>query len=400
MKLNGVDVERVAAQTKPVEVEVDEQNGNERTFKRIVEKRIKTLKELVAACEIDTDEWEIYRWKCGVWQTGMKPPAINLGGKWKRLSDHPIYSQQFVVQAWMKRKVNVIAAKNEIESLRKKAAHYIAPRYSHPSKSALFHEPLLAEFSLLDHHFGALIWGKETGGADYDSKIAKECYEDALTHLIAGVKDYKPERALIVFGSDQQNIDNRIGATEKGTRQDSDSRYQKVFETSRDVSIWAVDALTTLAARVDVCIVSGNHDYLASWHLGDSLAAWYRLHPNVHINNEPTHRKYVEYGNVLLMFTHGGSKLETYAQVMAAENPIAWGRTQWREVHTGDKHHFETLETKGAIVRILPSLRPPDAWSSENNYIGNIRAAEAFVWDYNRGLVGTSVYSILGTGNE
>lgn len=369
-------------------IESDERNGDERELKKVVTKRIKTLRELAEVCEIDTSEWEIFRWKCGAWQTGMK----------SQNSDTAFYSEQYVVMAWMRLKRTVIAANNELNELRKKAGDY-APHYPALEPRASRKSGNLAEFSLYDHHFGALIWGKETGGDDYDNTIATKNWETALTSLVSRVDGHKPEKALLVLGNDQQNADNRAGTTERGTPQNMDSRYQKVFSISRDASIWAVDALLGKYGAVDVVVVAGNHDPLSAWHLGDSLTSWYRNCPAVKINNSPVFRKYYQHGVNMLLFTHGhGGKLEDYSKTMAAEQPAMWGSTKWREAHTGDKHHRRLLEFPGATVRILPSLRPPCAWSSENHYVGTIRAAEAYVWNRNEGLVGTGVFSILGKG--
>ena len=98
----------------------------------------------------------------------------------------------------------------------------------------------------------------------------------------------------------------------------------------------------------------------------------------------------------MLGFTHGNKgKLEDYDRTMAAEQPIMWGETAFREMHTGDKHRRFVVELKGATVRILPSLRPPCSWSAENHFIGAVRAAEAFVWNKDEGLIGSAFYSIL-----
>ena len=395
----GVGVGTVSAigneATSAFSPEEDERNGNERTVKKIVYKRIKTLKELAEVCEIDTTEWEIYKWKCTAWQTGMKPPTVGKTPVWERKSDKPIYSQQFSVSAWMRLKTNVIAAKNEIEILRKESLKY-APKYvpfAHKHQSLSGN---MLEISLYDHHFGALIWGKETGSADYDSKIAKECWEKALSALVARTQGTKFDRVLFVLGNDQQNIDNRAGTTEAGTPQHSDGRYQKMFAVSRDASRWAIDQLSTVAPNVDVVIVPGNHDYLSAFHLGDTLQSWYHRAPNVKIDNTPAFRKYYQYGRTMLGFTHGNKgKLEDYDRTMAAEQPIMWGETAFREMHTGDKHRRFVVELKGATVRILPSLRPPCSWSAENHFIGAVRAAEAFVWNKDEGLIGSAFYSIL-----
>lgn len=393
-----------SAQSKPEFIESDERNGDERTVNKVVNQRIKTLAELAEVCEINTDEWEIYRWKCGAWQTGMKPPAVGCGGAtsdkcdeghhpWHRDSDEPIYSQQFVVQAWMRLKKVLIAARSELDALRAKALEH-TPQYPKPLKRTSG-SGILAEYSLSDHHFGALIWGQETGGDDYDTRLARIVWEQALSYLIQRSDGFQPDEAMLVLGNDQQNADNRGGTTERGTPQTMDSRYQKVFSVSRDASIWAIDTLLSKYKKVRVVMVPGNHDPLSTWHLGDSLISWYRQCNRVTIDNRPLFRKYCEYGVNMLLFVHGhGGKLEDYGKTMAAEQAEMWGRTKWREAHTGDKHHRRVIELSGATVRILPSLRPPDAWSSENNHVGSIRAAEAYLWSETEGLIGTSVFSV------
>ena len=381
--------------TKPVEVESDERNGDERTVKKVVDRKVKTLKELAAVCEIDLSEWEIYRWKCGVWYTGTTPRATGKSQNWSRPSAEIVYAEQFMVTAWMRIKRNVVRAKNEIDELRKKAIDHIPAPAIICSKDDK--EELLSEYSITDHHIGALAWKEETGGPNYDLKTSIKDYRDALTGLVSRLSPYHCHRSLIVLGNDQQNIDNRSGTTEHGTPQNTDSRYQKVFGASRDVSIWAVESLLSVSAKVDVIIVSGNHDALAAWHLGDSLRSWFRSVKEVNVDNRPLFRKYFQFGTNMLMFTHGNTgKLEAYGATMAAEAPEMWGKTLWREAHTGDKHHRHLVELKGATVRILPSLRPPDAWTSEHQYVGSLRAAEAYVWHKSLGLVGTATYSILG----
>lgn len=382
---------------KTIKAESDEVNGDKRVLTRVVRERIKTLKDLVRVCEIDTSEWEVERYVVNKWE-GFSVPRTTRStgtGKWVRPSAEPKITELFQVKAWMKLRRAMVAALEEIEGLRKKADAFspIYPALKLESRSASGN---LVEFSITDHHFGALIWGKETGGADYDSRIAKECYEKALTALLERTQPHAADEALVVLGNDQQNSDNRANTTEHGTPQDSDSRYQRVFSVSRDASIWAIEALLGIAAKVSVVVVPGNHDYLSSWHLGDTLQSWFRRCDRVKVDNSPSPRKYREHGVCMLMYTHGNAgKLEQYPATMAAEQPEMWGRTRWREAHTGDKHHRRVIECRGATVRILPSLRPPDAWSSEHHFVGSVRAAEAFVWNAEEGLIGTAAYSVL-----
>jgi len=346
--------------------------------------RIHTLEQLLEFCKVDLLVWEVERFICNKWEMGYKDKAGVPGVE-------PLYQ----IKAFLRRKKNIQRAVNEIEELRKKAEAF-APEYPKLPGVIQSGNNIAVEYALYDHHFGALIWGRETGHEDYDNNIAIRGWEGALGDLRARTSGFGAKRAVLVLGNDQQNADNRAGTTEHGTPQNMDSRYQKVFGISRDASIWAIDALLGEHGAVDVIMVPGNHDMLATWHLGDSLTAWYRRQPNVKVWNEPTLRKYYEYGANMLLFTHGNtSKLEKYGATMAAEKPEMWGRTKWREAHTGDKHQRRLIELPGATVRILPSLRPPCAWSSEQHYVGSIRAAEAYVWSKTEGLVGTAVHSIL-----
>jgi DNA repair exonuclease SbcCD nuclease subunit len=135
-------------------------------------------------------------------------------------------------------------------------------------------------------------------------------------------------------------------------------------------------------------MVSGNHDDLSVWHLGDSLECYFSRYSDVEIFNEPTTRKYHEFGNVLLCFTHGDKgKRADYPLLMAAERPEMFGRTKFREIHTGHTHQTKTEEMHGIRVRTIPSLSPADAWHAENGYVGNQRNAEAYLWNRDEGLV-------------
>lgn len=343
-----------------------------------------TLDQLVEHCKIDLKIWQVERFVCNKWAVGAKD---NEG----IVRVTPL----FQVKAWLKKKHDVAHALAEMALLKKEAFNY-SPKFTGFKPRPTSKSGTMVEFAIYDHHFGALIWGKETGGADWDSKIALAAWKAALTSLVEKVRGYKPEKALLVLGNDQQNADNRDGSTTKLTPQAMDSRYQKVYGVSKEASRWAIDKLLAEYGSVHVVMVSGNHDSLATWHLGDHLQTWYHNCKGVTIDNSIPFRKWFEYGTVMIMFTHGNAgKLLDYDRIMASERPEMWGRCRWREAHTGDKHQRRVIETKGATIRILPSLRPPCAWSAENHHIGSMRAAEALVWSKTEGLIGTASYSIL-----
>lgn len=350
--------------------------------------RICTLEQLIEHCQIDLNIWTVKRFQANKYEMGAKDSK----------TDKLVVQPLFQIKAFLERRLDVEEANRIIERLRLKAESH-APEYPAiivpKSKSGN-----VVEISPVDVHFGAQIWGQETGSDDYDLKIAERDYKTAFSSLIGRTDSYRPEKALLVFGHDQHNADNRQGSTEALTPQNNDGRYQKVSDISQDCTIWAIDACLQHYGKVEIVMVPGNHDPLSTWHLGRVLKAWYRKVPQVTIDNSPNMKKYWEHGVNMLLLTHGNKgKLENYDKTMAAERPRMWGRTKWREAHTGDKHHRRTIELPGATVRILPSLRPSCAWSAENHFKA-IRAAEAYVWSANEGLIGQATHSILQKDDE
>lgn len=284
----------------------------------------------------------------------------------------------------------------EIEALKKIAKESISTVHDASLRIARSKELTgnMLEVNLPDAHFGKLAWPQETGGAPYDSKITQATYAAAIDVLIQRTAVYKYDSVLYVVGNDILNANNADSETAKGTVVSSDGRYQKTFWKARNTVIETVKKLLKIAP-VTVMAIYGNHDTLSSWHLADSIECYFHDNPDVTVQNDPTYRKYFEYGKNMLMFTHGDKgKRDDYPLLMASEQPAMFGRTQFREVHCGHTHETKMEEYHGVRVRILPALCPADSWHSENGYVGNLRNAEAYIWNKNEGLIGTAIYNV------
>ena len=300
----------------------------------------------------------------------------------------------FQVKCWLRKKVEVAAAKAEIKALIEDAKCY-APIYL-PIKHNRVSSGITVELSIPDLHLGKLAWGKETGGKDWDSKIARDTFFRAFEHLLRGVSGYNPDKFWFIVGNDFYNADNKSGLTTKGTPQSTDTRYPKMFRTGRQLIVDATDNLVQ-TANTDLIIVPGNHDELSCFHLGENLEIWYSRNQNVFVDNAPTLRKYRKHGCVGLMWTHGNhEKHDKLPLLMATEQRKMWGETRFNEIHIGHYHGTKVDEINGVRVRRLPSLCTADEWHSRMGFCGNLQSAEAFVWDAERGLVGTAVYNEPG----
>jgi hypothetical protein len=252
---------------------------------------------------------------------------------------------------------------------------------------------ILLEIATPDLHVGKLAHSIETGGRPYDVKIAIATFERALEALVARTAIYNVEEILLVAGNDLFNSDSPENETTAGTAISCDGRFHKTFHHVRNMMVKAVERLRQIA-KVHVLIVPGNHDRLTAYHLGDSLECYFHADPQVRVTNTPAVRKYVEWGKCLIGFCHGDEGRRTeYAQLMAVENPQAWGRTEYREIHTGHYHKQQLEEFHGVRVRILSALCPADDWHAAQGYIGAVRQAEAFVWSKAEGLLAQVYYN-------
>ena len=93
--------------------------------------------------------------------------------------------------------------------------------------------------------------------------------------------------------------------------------------------------------------------------------------------------------NTFIGYHHGNCKIDDLPLLFATSPSFSmlFGFAKYREVHTGDKHHYMAKETKGVRIQQMPSLSGTDRWHSDSNYVHSIRAALALVYDKEMGKV-------------
>lgn len=336
--------------------------------------RIHTLDELLEYAKVDLSIWSVERWVSNKWEVGAK----NDKG---RLVVEPL----FQVKAVLVRRNDMVAIKEEIAALKEDAKRY-APVPKPCARGGKTSGNML-ELMLPDLHAGKLCWSKETGYTDYDTAIAVSTYRNAVDALIDRASGYKFDKIVLGVGNDLLQSDNIQGTTYSGTKVDTDTRFHKTYRVVREMLTETVEKLR-LFAPVDIKLVPGNHDTLSTFTLGDSLECRFHNYADVVVDNSPSMHKTVEWGNTFLVLTHGHQGKQTdYAAWMASQYPKEFGRTKFREVHVGHKHKASLDEKFGVRVRTLSSLTPPDAWHANQNFIGNLRVAEALVFNKDEGLV-------------
>lgn len=342
---------------------------------------VSTLEMLIKEAKIDQRLWSIDRHVVNKWDVTTKEGKTY---------------QNWQIKAWLNKRIEVEQA-IDFESMYKDMLSSHKPIKYAPHKYVKKKENNLLEINIFDLHLGKLCWGEEVNN-NYDTKIAIKRFKYALETLVGRAGGYDFERIVFPVGNDFFNSDGHLNTTTLGTMQDDDSRWQKTFRTGWKLLVWGIDFLSQYAP-VDVLVIPANHDFTKSFFLGETLSAWYRNSKDVNINNGPNPRKYYEYGNTLIGYTHGDKeKPEALRSLMAHEAKDAWARTAYKEFHLGHQHRkiaFNqvvksslTHEELGMVVRYMSSLAGTDAWHHSMGFLGPVRAAEGFLWNKESGLVG------------
>lgn len=356
---------------------------------------VNDLDDLLRICNIDIERHRIKKHKVKSSQTPMKlKEEID-----RDENDNPIYQdrpvkvQAFHVSAEMEEKVPERGIEQAFDRFVEKASQH-TPRYNNVQSLQPKQGSKFAEISIYDLHVGKLTWKGETG-ANYDTKIALNRFKESFLNLAERSLSDGCDELVIPIGNDLINIDTPEGNTKNGTPQDIDSRWQYMIDKTEGAFIDVIDWVAE-NANVHLMYVPGNHDEQYSYFITKYLYAWYRNHSNVTIDKSPTLTKYYENGVNLIAYNHFKDiKPKAMPQHMATSVPEKWARCWYREAHGG---HFHTRKTKGVSVdtfggetdgvmyRVLPSLCEEDAWHTRKGYTGNIKAAQALVYDKQKGF--------------
>ena len=360
--------------------------GDEAEVSKYVKSPVKSLEDLIEQCDIDTETWQVNTWEC-------KTTTVNIKGDDGKVEKE----QKFWVGAKLKRRL----LDKDLELQKKELLSFVketSPVVKEFNKTFSKDKNLLLEISLPDVHFGKLAWAEESG-EDYDLKIAKARFEEAIDSLLSRSPLQNVERILFPIGNDMINVDSRRNMTTAGTPQDSDSRFRKLLSSVKDILINSINKLSKIAP-VDVIVVSGNHDYDTMFTLGMVLEGYFHNNKNVSIDNTAKQRKYYRYHNSGIMFTHGNEeKHSDLGLIFATEQPVLWASCLYREAQLGHFHknkktnYVSVDEYQGFQINILPSLSGSDFWHASKGYMG-LKQAKAFLYGKEEGKIAEINYTV------
>lgn len=336
----------------------------ELSFKSQVE--IHDLDELIKESKIDTNKWEITKYVQNYWGNGENP-------HWQ-------------VKAWLSKKKGDYGLKEFskfLENWKVKEIDEYETREHYPHKQLVDIELNIADFHLAKRSFQ----GDTLESKEFD-------YYRAVSDLVGKVKsNYEINKIVFPIGNDMFHSDNYQNNTTAGTPQDVTAWYDEEYEKGFEILANSINFLITQAIEVEVILVQGNHDTTKGFYVAHALEVFFKEYKNVKFQRHHSRIKHTIVGNTFIGYHHGNKcNLDSLPILFATspESALDFGKVKYREIHTGDKHHYLAKEITGSGVRIqqVPSLSGHDRYHVDNGFINQIRAALVFIYHPIQGKIG------------
>lgn len=257
---------------------------------------------------------------------------------------------------------------------------YKSPEFKHNIKfKDELKELVDVEISLSDYHLA-----KRVVEGDNDINQRKATYLGVLNDLVNKIiANYWIDTIVFPISNDFFHTDNYQNQTTNGTPQDVIVEYAQEYEHGFDLLVQAIQFLQVCCHKVEVVLVQGNHDKTKSFYLAHALEVYFKNSEKVVFDRRDSQLKGTVLGDTFIGYHHGNCKIEDLPLLFAThpEYSLAFGSSKYREVHTGDKHHYMAKEVKGVRIQQMPSLSGTDRWHRDNNFVHSIRAAVALVYN-------------------
>lgn len=241
------------------------------------------------------------------------------------------------------------------------------------------------EISISDFHLA-----KRTIDGDNSPEARALRYFNVAQSLINKVRaNYNIDKVVLPISNDFFHTDNYQHQTTNGTPQDTIMDYSSEYELGFSILVDTINMLRQHCNNVIVVLVQGNHDRTKSFYLAHALDVFFKNAMDVEFIREHSVVKGLTLGNTFIGWHHGNCKIEDLPLLFATHPQYSsqFGNAVYREVHTGDKHHYMAKEVKGVRIQQMPSLSGTDRWHLDNNYVHSVRAALALVYDNKVGKI-------------
>ena len=246
-------------------------------------------------------------------------------------------------------------------------------------------DDLCTVWPLMDVHFGMLAWGRETGGPDYDTKVAA----DDMRHAFAKVSAITPDSAegvLIIGGDFFHADDNRSETPANRHKLDVDSRHWRVLDLGVSLIAEVIDTLAHKHAQLIVRVLRGNHDEHSHAILTFALAQRYRDTAHITVDKDPRDIFMKQWGRCMIAAHHGDKARAERMTLYLSDVCPFWSDTRHRFCFTGHMHHDHSKDIGPLKWESLRAFTAPDAYASGMGYASR-RALQAITFHKKDGVV-------------
>ena len=358
-------------------------------------KRILTKEDIVEQFNIDTDIWEIEKFKVKSSEGYRKDRKV----EWEVEDGKVLHGKvddtgKMLVVPMYHVEARLIRKKKEwtekvvdrlFDNLESKNFNKLKYKPEYVSNGKL----LLVPFA--DLHYGMMATVKSTGN-DYNTVIAEDVVEKAMVQILQRIKGQKYEKVILLLGNDFLNCDNLLGTTTGGTPQDNDTLWFDTIDGATELVIRMVESFLPIAP-VEVYSINSNHDTHSYYGLSKAVEFYFKDDANVTFDNSPLPRKYYSFGKNLIGLSHD-VPLKRKLEIMTTEAHAKWSDSKhvyWILAHL---HQAMAYEKEGFLETYrLPTISGWSRWSNEKGYQQTEKRTQCFVFDKENGI--TDVMNIV-----
>lgn len=276
-------------------------------------------------------------------------------------------------QEWRIQSPEAAAKWQAVAEVLDKRLERLPPRAPEPAGNYPAASELLNQLTIADGHVGAMAWGVETGGANWDLKLAHSTILGGAMWLIDNLP--AADTFLLKVLGDYTDTDGYVPATPASKHiLDVDGRFPRIIDVAEDIIEQIVLYALKKHPKVLLVILPGNHDPLSSMWMRKLYTRIFANEPRVEVDQSIRNVWCLKFGKTLIGATHGDKiSLPDMPSVFATDFAPLWGETVYRYCHSGHLHHKHLVlhvgkQLKGMMVIQHPTISARNAWAAERPF--------------------------------
>ncbi|HHX71281.1 MAG TPA: hypothetical protein GX708_24965 [Gallicola sp.] len=319
------------------------------------------------------NEWELVMMSFSNWQQHTKEQSTK-----------ELYAVKFRIKPRLKE----ITTTDYLEAAKKVFAEEIKPiKLDKKEVKKELDNELMIECPAIELHLGKLAHYMETG-ENYDHKIAQDRFKQIMSEIVVTQEVTKSGTLFMGIGNDFFNTDTVTYATTKGTPQNNDLRWQKMFLVGLKLYTESLLELRKHFNKVDINLTMGNHDTMNSFYLFIALQQYFKDDNVINFIEDYKRTQCYKFGKCAIFTNHGESNLKRLTKSIPAEFYEEWGSSIYRELHLGHLHKEVVVDDEsGLITRRVGSPSGTDDWHYSERFIGATARHQLFLWHKEQGLL-------------